>query len=168
MTATSGCGAIISFGLCQTFRPLLFSHPELTSCSPQDIASADPTTMSQRGRHLRDQTWNPSVGIRFRRNAQRQNAVRQPNPNAPAAAPLAIPVGIPTGRARLNLRHHIICWAVLLSFLLLYLHIGHRISFEPAELYNPRLFWRSVGAEISMAITRAALWCHGICERFQV
>lgn len=42
------------------------------------------------------------------------------------------------------------------------------MSFEPAALYNPRLFWRSVGAEISMAITRAALWCHDICERFQV
>lgn len=71
-------------------------------------------------------------------------------------------------RASFNLRHHIIWWMVLLSLALLYLHIGHRVSFEPTVLYNPRLFWRSLGADISMAITRAVLWFHGICERFEV
>lgn len=109
------------------------------------------------------------MGIRFRHNSQAADAVRQPNPNAAVdVAPLAVLVGAPVARASMNLRHHIICWIVLVSVGLLYLHIGHRISFEPAAFYNPRLFWRSLGAEISTAITRAALWCHNICEKFQL
>lgn len=110
------------------------------------------------------------MAIRFRRMPQQPNAGQQPNhnANANAAAPLPIAAGAPVSGATFNLRHHISCWVVLFSFVLLYLHIGHRISYEPAVLYNPRLFWRSVGADISMAITRAAVWCHNMCKRFQV
>lgn len=110
------------------------------------------------------------MGIHFRRNAQERNTVRQPNANAnaAAAAPLLISVGAPDGRATFSLHHHIICWAALLLVALLYLHIGHRISFEPTAFYIPRLFWRSIGAEIAAAITGIALWCHGILETFEV
>lgn len=71
-------------------------------------------------------------------------------------------------RGFFKLQHHLICWVAILSCLLLYLHIGHRISFEPVSLYNPRLYWRSVGADVSIALTRSALWLHSIFERFQV
>lgn len=108
------------------------------------------------------------MAIRFRRMPQQPNAGRQPNHNTNAAVPLPIAGGAPISSATFNLRHHIICWVVLLLFAMLYLHIGHRISYEPAALYNPRLFWRSLGADISMAITRAAVWCHDICKRFQI
>lgn len=106
--------------------------------------------------------------IRFRRMPQQPSQGQQPNHNANAAAPHPVGAGAPISRATFNLRHHIIFWVVLFLFGLLYLHIGHRISYEPAALYSPRLFWRSVGAEISMAITRAAVWCHNMCKRFQV
>lgn len=108
------------------------------------------------------------MAITFRRNAQKPNALRQSHFGANAAAILPIIVGTHDTRASFNLRHHIICWIALLSVGLLYLHIGHRISFEPVALYNPRLFWRSLAAEVSTAITKFALWCHSICERFQV
>lgn len=108
------------------------------------------------------------MGIRFGSNAQEPHANRQRNPNVNGAAPPPILVGAPVSRATLNLRHHIICWTALLFVVLLYLHIGHRVSFEPAKFYNPRLFWRSVGAEIAAAITSIALWCHGILEKFEV
>lgn len=110
------------------------------------------------------------MGIHFRRNVQERNAVRQlnANANANAAAPLSISVGAPHSRATYNLQHHIICWAALLLVALLYLHIGHRVSFEPTAFYIPRLFWRSIAAEIAATITGIALWCHGILEKFEV
>lgn len=109
------------------------------------------------------------MAIRFRRNSREQNALQPPIRNAHAAAALPLtPAGASMARASFNLRHHIICWLTFLFFLLLYLHVGHRVSFEPVAFYNPRLFWRSLAGEISTAITRVALRFHSMCERFQV
>lgn len=109
------------------------------------------------------------MAIRFRRDTRPQTALRPPirNANAATALPL-IPARAPVARALFNLRHHIISWLILLSCLLFYLHVGHRVSYEPVAFYNPRLFWRSLAGEISTAITRVALRSHSICERFQV
>lgn len=108
------------------------------------------------------------MGIHFGRRVREPNALRQPNPDANAAAPVPIAVGAPVSRASFNFRHHAMFWVVFLSIFLLYLHIGHRVSFEPTVLYQPRLFWRSLGAEIATVIARIALWCHGILEKFEV
>lgn len=109
------------------------------------------------------------MAISFRSNAQRPNLGRpQVDSNTNASAALAIPLETPLTQAPLRFQHHIICCFTLLLVTLLYLHIGHRWDLEPAALYEPRLFWRSLAAEVWRAGTRLAVWVHNRCEEFQL
>lgn len=145
-------------------------HPEPAKSSSRNLVDAKPGgRMSERHRLPRDQTWDHSMAIRFRNKAQAPIARLQGSkPNANAATMPSISSWAPGAQATFSLREHIIGWLILLFFVLLYLHIGHRLSFEPAAFYETRLFWRSLAAETSRAIAKFALWIHSICEKFQI